>query len=54
MAGQSVIPILVSAREKILHRDAYSGATSITPPAPAADAERAEQKVALADPVAAG
>ncbi|MCF3176190.1 dicarboxylate/amino acid:cation symporter [Streptomyces sioyaensis] len=30
VAGQSVIPILVSAREKILDRDAYSGAKSIS------------------------
>ncbi|ARH91909.1 hypothetical protein [Streptomyces sp. MOE7] len=29
VAGQSVIPILVSAREKILDRDAYARATSI-------------------------
>ncbi|ARF56057.1 hypothetical protein [Streptomyces gilvosporeus] len=30
VAGQSVIPILVSAREKILDREAFDGAKSIS------------------------
>ncbi|MGW3014174.1 dicarboxylate/amino acid:cation symporter [Streptomyces sp. NPDC001219] len=49
VAGQSVIPILVSAREKILDREAYNGARSISPET--ADAEGADEKGAV--PVAA-
>ncbi|QTZ92670.1 hypothetical protein [Streptomyces auratus] len=45
VAGQSVIPILVSAREKILDRDAYSGAKSISLDGAAAD--DAEEKVSV-------
>lgn len=45
MAGQSVIPILVSAREKILDRDAYSGAKSIS--LDTAGTEGAEEKVSV-------
>ncbi|MFE1172145.1 hypothetical protein [Streptomyces sp. NPDC058773] len=43
MAGQSVIPILVSAREQILDREAYGGAKSISPSTTAVAA--AEEKV---------
>lgn len=37
VAGQAVIPILVSAREKLLDRDAYNGARSISPDTAAAE-----------------
>ncbi|MFI5526432.1 dicarboxylate/amino acid:cation symporter [Streptomyces platensis] len=51
VAGQAVIPILVSAREKILDRDAYNGATSIT--LDAAGVDRAGEKAAEPVPAAA-
>lgn len=46
VAGQAVIPILVSAREKILDRDAYNSAKSISPGAATADG--VEEKVPAA------
>ncbi|MEU8919032.1 hypothetical protein [Streptomyces nigrescens] len=51
MAGQSVIPILVSAREKILDRDAYNGARSIN--VETAGAEGTDEKVSVPVPTAA-
>ncbi|MGY5124352.1 dicarboxylate/amino acid:cation symporter [Streptomyces nigrescens] len=51
VAGQSVIPILVSAREKILDRDAYNGAQGIG--VETAGAEGAEEKVSVPVPSAA-
>ncbi|WP_052864844.1 dicarboxylate/amino acid:cation symporter [Streptomyces niger] len=49
VAGQVVVPILVSAKEKILDRDAYTRATSISigDDGTAAAADEAEQKVAV-------
>ncbi|MGW9044030.1 hypothetical protein ACWGQL_15930 [Streptomyces lydicus] len=43
VAGQSVIPILVSAKEKILDRDAYNSAKSIS--LDAATVDVVEEKV---------
>ncbi|QIK08036.1 dicarboxylate/amino acid:cation symporter [Streptomyces sp. ID38640] len=51
VAGQSVIPILVSAREKILDRDAYNGARSIN--VETAGAEGTDEKVSVPVPTAA-
>ncbi|WP_411139354.1 dicarboxylate/amino acid:cation symporter [Streptomyces sp. C10] len=51
VAGQSVIPILVSAREKILDRDAYNGARSIN--VETAGAEGTDEKVSAPVPTAA-
>ncbi|MFU9038680.1 MULTISPECIES: hypothetical protein [Streptomyces] len=45
VAGQSVIPILVSAKEKILDREAYNSAKSIS--LTAAAAADAEEKVSV-------
>ncbi|UQA94623.1 dicarboxylate/amino acid:cation symporter [Streptomyces halobius] len=45
VAGQSVIPVLVSAREKILDRDAYNAAKSS--PIDEPDASEAEQRVTV-------
>ncbi|MEU6115472.1 dicarboxylate/amino acid:cation symporter [Streptomyces sp. NPDC047117] len=55
VAGQVVVPILVSAKEKILDRDAYDRATSTglgEDTATAAAAEEAEQKVTVPAPAA--
>ncbi|MFI9026759.1 dicarboxylate/amino acid:cation symporter [Streptomyces sp. NPDC053560] len=55
VAGQVVVPILVSAKEKILDRDAYARATSTglgEDAATAAAAEEAEQKVTVPAPAA--
>ncbi len=53
VAGQVVVPILVSAKERILDRDAYASATSISldgdAEAPSA-AQEAEQKVTVPAP----
>ncbi|MFG2098161.1 dicarboxylate/amino acid:cation symporter [Streptomyces sp. NPDC048612] len=51
VAGQSVIPILVSAREKILDREAYNSARSISPEP--AGAEGTDEKGAVAVAAAA-
>ncbi|MEU8786495.1 dicarboxylate/amino acid:cation symporter [Streptomyces sp. NPDC048637] len=51
VAGQSVIPILVSAREKILDRDAYNGVQRIS--SETAGAEGAEEKISVPVPTAA-
>ncbi|MCX4639967.1 hypothetical protein OG775_33480 [Streptomyces platensis] len=48
MAGQAVIPILVSAREKILDRDAYNSAESISLNTAAADDAEAKISVTAA------
>ncbi|MEW9519610.1 dicarboxylate/amino acid:cation symporter [Streptomyces tubercidicus] len=45
VAGQAVIPVLVSAREKILDRDAYNGARSISSATSAV--EGADKKVSV-------
>ncbi|MGI5469535.1 dicarboxylate/amino acid:cation symporter [Streptomyces sp. CA-132043] len=55
VAGQVVVPILVSAKEKILDRDAYASATSVGldgDAGTAAAAEEAEQKVSVPAPAA--
>ncbi|MCR8579923.1 dicarboxylate/amino acid:cation symporter [Streptomyces sp. Isolate_219] len=51
VAGQAVIPILVSAREKILDRDAYNGARSIS--VETAGAEGTDEKVSVPVPTPA-
>ncbi|MFF9788937.1 dicarboxylate/amino acid:cation symporter [Streptomyces nigrescens] len=51
VAGQAVIPILVSAREKILDRDAYNGARSIS--VETAGAEATDEKVSVPVPTPA-
>lgn len=51
VAGQAVIPILVSAREKILDRDAYNGARSIS--LETAAAEEPEANASVPAPAAA-
>ncbi|MER7397472.1 dicarboxylate/amino acid:cation symporter [Streptomyces sp. NPDC000151] len=55
VAGQAVIPILVSAKEKILDREAYANATSISldgDPDLATAAAEADQKVTVPAPAA--
>ncbi|MGY5136673.1 dicarboxylate/amino acid:cation symporter [Streptomyces nigrescens] len=51
VAGQAVIPILVSAREKILDRDAYNGARSIS--VETAGVEGTDEKVSVPVPTPA-
>ncbi|MYX06461.1 cation:dicarboxylase symporter family transporter [Streptomyces sp. SID8375] len=51
VAGQALIPILVSAREKILDRDAYNGARSIS--VETAGAEGTDEKVSVPVPTPA-
>lgn len=45
VAGQAVIPVLVSAREKILDRDAYNAARSIS--SATSGVEGADEKVSV-------